>query len=234
MKNKLLKLMLAALIIIGAAAIKISGIGFADIKNFIEGFGALSWIVFIIVYGVATVFLMPGTIMTVIGGILFGPLAGTIINTVGATIGASASFITGRVLGQSAVQKHIGKNLRKLEDFVERNEWESILVLRLIPVFPFNVINYGLGVTKMRTSTYIIGSFIGMLPGTFVYTFAAHRVGSLLLEKGITSLGWADIKTLVLPAIMFSLLIIGGIIYKHYGRKRHSDNNTRLQRRKKP
>lgn len=207
---------LAILILfVGCAAYFVrQGFGFEQIRAFIEGFGIWSWLAFIIIYGIAMVFLVPGTILTVIGGILFGIVGGTVVNVLGATLGATLAFTVSRYLGQEAVQFLVRGRIKTLQKKVRENAFESIIGIRLLPIFPFNVLNYGFGLTTVKASTHTFATFLGIIPGTFVYTYAAAVLGELLLMEGIGALSLSDLKSLILPVLLLLLLIIGSTLWR--------------------
>ncbi len=144
----------------------------------VTGFiGELGWIaplVFIAGYVIATVFFLPGLLFTLAGGALFGPFYGTLYNLAGATIGATLAFLLARYIAYDWVAQRTGKRLRQLVDGVEEEGWRFVAFVRLVPLFPFNLLNYALGLTRIRLSHYIVTSFIFMLPGGAAYTYLGH------------------------------------------------------------
>jgi uncharacterized membrane protein YdjX (TVP38/TMEM64 family) len=139
--------------------------------------GQLGWLaplVFIACYAVSAVFFMPGLLFTLAGGVLFGPLYGTLYNLSGATIGATLAFLTARYLAYEWVAQRAGKRLRQLVTGVEKEGWRFVAFTRLVPLFPFNLLNYALGLTNIRLSHYIITSFIFMAPSGAAYTYLGY------------------------------------------------------------
>ena len=139
--------------------------------------GQLGWIaplVFIACYAIAAVFFLPGWIFTLAGGVLFGPVFGTLYNLTGATIGATLAFIAARYLAHDWVAQRTGKRLRQLVEGVEKEGWRFVAFVRLVPIFPFNLLNYALGLTGIRLSHYIVASFIFMAPGGAAYTYLGY------------------------------------------------------------
>jgi uncharacterized membrane protein YdjX (TVP38/TMEM64 family) len=139
--------------------------------------GQLGWLaplVFIACYAVSAVFFMPGLLFTLAGGVLFGPLYGTLYNLSGATIGATLAFLTARYLAYDWVAQRAGKRLRQLVTGVEKEGWRFVAFTRLVPLFPFNLLNYALGLTNIRLSHYIITSFIFMAPSGAAYTYLGY------------------------------------------------------------
>jgi len=139
--------------------------------------GQLGWLaplVFIACYAVSAVFFMPGLLFTLAGGALFGPLYGTLYNLTGATIGATLAFLTARYIAHEWVAQRAGNRLRQLVRGVEEEGWRFVAFTRLVPLFPFNLLNYALGLTNIRLSHYIITSFIFMAPSGAAYTYLGY------------------------------------------------------------
>lgn len=151
-------------------------------------------IAFMSIYAVATVALLPGSVLTLAGGALFGPTAGTFYNLTGATLGATGAFLASRYLIADWVRSRLGGRTEQLVVGVEREDWRFVAFVRLVPLFPFNVLNYALGLTRIRVSRYMLVSYIAMLPGTFAYTYlgyagrAALAGNSGLIKKGLLAL----------------------------------------------
>lgn len=146
--------------------------GFVTLETWIRAQGVLAPLVFGGIYIAATVFALPGSVLTIGGGLLFGAWWGTLINWLAASLGATINFLLARYLGRGAVAKMLrGKGtLQGLDDKIGKNGFYSVLILRLVPLFPFNGLNFGLGLTKVSFRDYTGATLLGMLPGTFVYT----------------------------------------------------------------
>jgi uncharacterized membrane protein YdjX (TVP38/TMEM64 family) len=135
--------------------------------------GIYAPVLYILIYIAATVLFIPGSILTITGGFIFGAVEGTIYTVIGATIGATIAFFFARLIGGSFIE-NIEKKFTKLKDYdkgIEKNGIQIMLFLRLIPLFPFAALNYAMGLTKIKARDYIFASFIGMIPGTFVYSY---------------------------------------------------------------
>jgi uncharacterized membrane protein YdjX (TVP38/TMEM64 family) len=117
---------------------------------------------------------LPGLVFTLAGGVLFGPLYGTLYNLSGATLGATLAFLAARYIASDWVAQRTGKRLRQLVTGVEKEGWRFVAFVRLVPLFPFNLLNYALGLTNIRLSHYIISSFIFMTPGGAAYTYLGY------------------------------------------------------------
>ena len=145
------------------------------LTRFILNFGFLSPIIFILVYIISTALMFPGTILSFVGATLFGTFKGFIFNLIGATIGASLSFLIARLLGKDFVES-LFKNMKFYSSF-ENNGFNTILILRLIPIVPFNALDFASGVTKIKFKDYFFATLVGIIPGTFVYTYLFAILG---------------------------------------------------------
>ena len=142
--------------------------------DWVRQLGWLAPLVFIACYAIAAVFFLPGLLFTLAGGALFGPFYGTLYNLVGATLGATLAFLTARYIAYDWVTQRTGNRLRQLVEGVEEEGWRFVAFARLVPLFPFNLLNYALGLTKIRLSHYIITSFVFMAPAGAAYTYLGY------------------------------------------------------------
>lgn len=145
------------------------------IKIWIMEQGVLAPLYFIFLYAVGTVLFLPGIILTIVGGLIFGPWLGTLYNLLGAVIGATAAFLIARYVAREWIEQKLSKTLKVIKEDAEGSQWWLIAIVRLVAVIPFNVANYVLGLSRIRIYVFIFGSGIFMLPGCFVYTY----IGSL-------------------------------------------------------
>nr|WP_312578449.1 TVP38/TMEM64 family protein [Sedimentibacter sp.] len=153
-----------------------------DLKVYINSFGLLSPVVFILLFIVATIAFIPGLPITILAGVLFGTWWGTLYVIIGSTIGVSASFLIGRFLGRDFIKKMVDKNekMKKLDSFISEQGNTILIISRLVPIFPFNLQNYAYGITDISFHTYFWYSLIFMIPGTFIYTcFGALAYSSI-------------------------------------------------------
>jgi uncharacterized membrane protein YdjX (TVP38/TMEM64 family) len=176
MKNNLWRFLVLLFIVAGITLV----ITYRDqldataIQNWIDEAGNAAPLLFIFVYIVGTVFFFPGAVLTLLGGALFGPVLGTFYNLTAATIGSMLSFLVARYLASSWVEKKTGGKLKQLLNGVENEGWRFVAFVRLVPLFPFNLLNYGLGLTKIKFAHYSIASYIFMLPGAIAYTYLGY------------------------------------------------------------
>ena len=156
-------------------------------------------LIFIAIYIAAVAFLLPGaTILTLAGGAIFGPWVGTLAVNVGATVGATLAFLVARFLLRDLVEQRFGDRLKPFNVGFSNNAVNYILFLRLVPLFPFFLVNLVSGLTQVPIRIYIFGTMFGTLPGTFVYTNAGSNLAS------IETLG--DIAS---PGVISALVLLG-------------------------
>lgn len=153
--------------------------------TWVDGLGALGPIVFILGYIGATVAFIPGSVLTLAAGAIFGLGEGVLYVMTGATLGSSVAFLLARYVAREAVEQRIAGNAKfaAVDRAVGREGWKIVVLLRLSPVFPYNLLNYGLGLTKVRFRDYVLAS-IGMLPGSFLYTYSGFLVGDVIRLAG--------------------------------------------------
>ncbi len=213
MKAKLIRYGLFLLLLAGItlAIIYRDQINVAAMQEWIQGAGAAGPIVFMLIYTIGTVFSFPGSIMTPVGGILFGPVLGTFYNLTGATVGATLAFLASRYLASNWVERKAGKRLQRLQAGVETEGWRFVAFVRLVPLFPFNLLNYALGLTRIKLSHYIIASYIFMLPGAIAYTYLGYAGREALTgDTGLSRMiQLGSIALALLAVIAFLPRIIG-------------------------
>jgi len=170
--------------------------------QWIEGLGIVGGIVFIAIYIIATVAFLPGSILTLGAGIVFGVLLGAVYVFIGATLGAIAAFLVGRYLARGWISKKIEGNQKfaAIDKAVAREGFKIVLLTRLSPVFPFNLLNYAFGITGVSLKDYALGS-IGMIPGTVMYVYIGSLAGDL------AKIGTEDQPTN--PVVQWTIRIIG-------------------------
>jgi uncharacterized membrane protein YdjX (TVP38/TMEM64 family) len=165
--------------------------------DFLEAVGFWAPLVFMVVYAVGVCLFLPGTLLTGLGAAIFGPYWGFVYVWIGAMAGASGGFWIGRTLGREFAASLIGDKLKKYDDAIERNGFATVLYLRLV-YFPFTPMNFGMGLTKVRFWDYFAGTGLGILVGTFIFTFFIGTVkevwvsgnwGELISFKVFFSLG---------------------------------------------
>jgi uncharacterized membrane protein YdjX (TVP38/TMEM64 family) len=175
-------LVVVALLILGGQQAAAFVPRFAD---WVKSLGVLAPIVFILGYAVATVAFIPGSLLTLAAGFIFGVLKGTIFTLIGATLGASAAFLVARYVARGAIERRIAGNPRfaAIDRAVGREGFKIVALLRLSPVFPFNLLNYSLGLTRVPFLQYFAAS-AAMLPGTLLYVYYGAAAESLASALG--------------------------------------------------
>jgi len=138
--------------------------------HFLDAAGLWAPLVFVLVYALGICLFVPGTLLTGLGAAIFGPYWGFLYVWIGAMAGASGAFLIGRTLGRDFAASLVGDRLKKYDEGIERNGFATVLYLRLI-YFPFTVLNFGMGLTSVRFLDYFWGTALGILVGTFVFTF---------------------------------------------------------------
>ncbi len=166
-------------------------------SRFVGKAGYLAPLLFILIYAVGVCLFIPGTLLTGLGAAIFGAYWGFLYVWIGAMLGAAAAFFIGRTLGREFAASLIGERLKKYDDAIEKNGFATVLYLRLV-YFPFTPMNFGMGLTKVRFSDYLFGTGLGIIVGTFIFTFfigtlkdiwASGNWGELLSLKIFFSVG---------------------------------------------
>ncbi len=194
--------------IIGVTLWQSKSIDATAIIQRIEDFGPLAWLAFMLLYAVGTVFFFPGSVLTLAGGAVFGPVLGTFLNLTSATIGAVLAFLVARYLASDWVEEKTGGRLKQLKDGVEKEGWRFVAFVRLVPLFPFNLLNYALGLTRIKFSHYLIATYICMLPGAVAYTYLGYA-GREAVGGGQDLIQKAMLALALLAVVAFLPRIIG-------------------------
>jgi uncharacterized membrane protein YdjX (TVP38/TMEM64 family) len=177
--------------------------------NFLDTAGFWAPLAFILIYAVGICLFIPGTLLTALGAAIFGPYRGFLYVWIGAMAGSSAAFWIGRTLGREFAASLIGDRLKKYDDAIERNGFATVLYLRLV-YFPFTPMNFGMGLTKVRFRDYFLGTGLGIIVGTFIFTFfvgtlkevwASGNWGNLVSFKVVFSVG-LFVFSLFIPKII--------------------------------
>lgn len=140
----------------------------------VQEIGIWGPLVFIVIYSVSTIIFIPALILTIAGGVMFGPLWGTIYNLTGAMIGAALGFLIARYFASDWVTRKSEGILKKLIEGVNAEGWRSVALTRLVPIFPFSILNYAFGLTQIPFLHYIVTSLICILPATIAYTWLGY------------------------------------------------------------
>jgi len=173
--------------------------GLNNANNWILELGSWGAIAFIIIYIIATIFLIPGSALTLGAGLIFGVIKGTIFVSIGSVMGATVSFLIGRYFLRTWVEKQIDTqpNFKAMDKAVAQQGWKIVGLTRLSPLFPFVFLNYAFGVTQVSLRDFVFASWLGMLPGTVMYVY----LGSLPKTAAAVSGGDTDTLKLILNII---------------------------------
>ncbi len=167
----------------------------AALEAWVSSARATGPLLFMAVYALATVLFLPGSVATLAGGALFGPVWGAFYSLTGATLGATLAFLLARYLASDWVEQRTGGRIRQLKQGVESEGWRFVAFVRLVPLFPFNLLNYALGLTRIRLLHYLLATYLFMLPGAIAYTYLGYTGreavagGEGLVQKGLLALG---------------------------------------------
>ncbi|HBA6835344.1 TPA: TVP38/TMEM64 family protein [Escherichia coli] len=177
--------------------------------------GLFGYSLYILLFIIATLFLLPGSILVIAGGIVFGPLLGTLLSLIAATLASSCSFLLARWLGRDLLLKYVGHShtFQAIEKGIARNGIDFLILTRLIPLFPYNIQNYAYGLTTIAFWPYTLISALTTLPGIVIYTVMA----SDLANEGITL---RFILQLCLAGLALFILVQ---LAKLYARHKHVD-----------
>ncbi|MBI2495088.1 MAG: TVP38/TMEM64 family protein [Candidatus Omnitrophica bacterium] len=169
------KLGLFLLVVVGVAwggltalGLRVTDITPDNVRGFVLSFGVLAPVIYLAAYGQPIVPL-PASVMTITGGLAFGPIWGTLAALTGATIRACSQFFVARLLGRAAVEKLLKGGVADLNQRLGDNSFKAVLLIRIIPNFPFDVQNYGLGFSRVRFAPYFLGTVLGMPLSAFVF-----------------------------------------------------------------
>jgi len=189
-----LKALIVAVIIIGLfAAFRYYDLSskLRDVLAWIENLGWIGIVAYILIYIAACVFLLPGSVLTLGAGVVFGVVKGSVIVSIASTLGATIAFLTGRYIARSWVVRQIEKRpfFQAIDEAISAEGWKIVLLTRLSPIFPFSLMNYALGLTRVKIKDYVLASWIGMLPGTVMYVYIGSLAGSLASIGGSAD-GW--------------------------------------------
>jgi len=176
------------------------------LKVWIESLGAIGPLAFAFIYAAATVAALPGSALSVAAGVIFGPVLGVITVIFSATLGASLAFLISRYFARGPIEKWLEGNekFHRLDRLTARHGDIMVAITRLVPLFPFNLLNYGFGLTRVAFRTYVVWSFICMLPGTILYVVGSAAVAVSIREGRVP---W--VLVLVVGLILGIIVVLG-------------------------
>ena len=170
--------------------------------------GPLGYLGFILIYILSTVMMLPGSPLTFAAGALFGFWKGLILVSLSSTLGATCAFMVSRYLIRKSIEKRVLKNkkFQSIDNEINEQGWKIVILARLSPIIPFFLLNYALGITKIRFIHFIFASWIGMIPGTIVYVLMGTMGGAFINGKK-SSFEWVLLGIGLIATILVTLLI---------------------------
>lgn len=187
---------------------RVFGIGqkLGAIRDWIRSLGPLGPVAYVVIYIGCVIAALPGSAISIAGGALFGTVVGVILVSIASTLGASLAFLMGRYFARDAVVRWLAdkEKFRRLDRLTEEHGAIIVALTRLVPLFPFNLLNYGFGLTRVPFWTYVFWSWLCMLPGTVLYIAGADAV-----FKGVArgEVPWLLVGVVVLAAVILTLLV---------------------------
>ncbi len=177
-----------------------------DLQDWIKGFGLWGPVVFVALYAAATVLALPGSALSALAGGIFGSLVGIATVSAGSTLGAALAFLVARHLARGSLERWLAGNekFQRLDHLAERQGAVVVAITRLVPLFPFNLLNYGFGLTRVSFGTYVFFSWLCMLPWTILYVVGFDALFTVLSEGKVP---WSLIAVVVVTALVLVWLI---------------------------
>lgn len=194
----------------------------STIKTQIDDWGIWAPVAFFLLYVLSTVAFIPGLIVTLMAGLIFGPWWGTLIVSLASTTGAVLAFLIARYLARDAVEGFLSKQawFSKFKASVEADGFNFVIFARLVPLFPFNGLNYACGLTPLKLSHYTFGSMLGMLPGTFAYVYLG-AAGCKLVDAMIQgTFSFKDFPPEVRNSLIIAIVLLGALSVLPLGLKK--------------
>ena len=191
--------------------------------DWIESTGGVAWALYVGAYALIVTLSLPGgTLMTIVGGFLFGPLIGSVLAVIGATLGAAGLFLAARHAFADYFHAKAGRALRRMEAGFQENALGYLLFLRLVPVFPFWLVNLVSALLGVRLGAYVLATAIGIVPGTVIYAYVGDGLGAALETGGKVDLNIIYEPQFLLPMIGLAMLALVPVAYKKLRRRRPS------------
>ena len=177
-----------------------------SLQGWIESFGVWGPAIFVLLYAGATVAALPGVALTAVAGGIFGSVVGTITVSLGSVFGAALAFLVARYFARSSIESWLADNekFQKLDRMVEKQGAIVVAITRLVPLFPFNLLNFGFGLTKVPFWTYVLYSWLCMLPGTILYVVGFDALFTGLKEGRIP---WALLAVVAAMALLLFFIV---------------------------
>ncbi len=205
-KKQTIKFLVVCFIIAIGVGVRFSGIAtntdLKTLRTFIQGFGYIGPLAYILIVTIAPALMLPGAPFIIAGGILFGSFWGVVYGIIGATTGACLAFLVSRYLLREWIEsKLVSPGWVKLKSQTEKHGWKIVAITRLVPLVPFNLLSYALGLTRIKFSHYVLTSFICMLPGCIAYILLSSSILDLVKGKVTTELIAGGIIIIILSLL---------------------------------
>ncbi|MDF2635095.1 MAG: associated protein [Pelosinus sp.] len=184
-----LVLLLSGLLLVHAVGI--SRFTPESIRNVVISFGWWGPVVYVFMYSIRPLLLFPAIILTLAGGLAFGPWWGTFYVVLGGVIGACLCFVIARLLGREKMQKYMGKSskLQLFENKMSANGFRTMLFMRIVPIFPYDPVSYLAGLSKIRFRDYVSATTLGMIPGAFAYNVLGYSLLDVFSSTFLVAIG---------------------------------------------
>jgi uncharacterized membrane protein YdjX (TVP38/TMEM64 family) len=202
--NRATRLLVFSLIVLGAVAVYLfrEQLDVAALQLWVDNNPMTAPLLFIILYVALTTLLFSSAVLSLTGGILFGPLWGSLINQLAATLSAAATFMIARYLSADWLERRLGGELRELKHGVERRGWRFVLVLRIVPGLPFSLLNYALGLTRIRLLHFVSVTSLCILPRVIFFSYAGYTGRRAAVGKEI------DLETVLILAVLATIVTL--------------------------
>ena len=192
---------LAVIVAVGIGVFQFTDLGQylkpETLRAYIQSYGKVAPAVYVFLYCIGPVLFVPGAILSLAGGLAFGALWGTVLTVFGATIGATLAFFVARSLGRGFVERLLKGRFKLLDEAAGRHGLKVILFLRLIPLVPFNALDYAAGLSKISVRDYVLGTFIGIIPGTFAYVYLGSTLVNIYSWQFLSAIALLVLMSLV-------------------------------------
>jgi uncharacterized membrane protein YdjX (TVP38/TMEM64 family) len=187
---------------------RVTGLGhrLGELRAWILGLGAWGGVVFVLLYAAAVVAAVPGSVLTVAAGAMFGSVLGVVLVSIASTLGAAGAFLVARSFARESVANWLSGNekFRRLDELTRKRGAIIVAITRLVPLFPFNLLNFGFGLTQVPFRTYVFWSWLCMLPGTVLYVVGADAVTQAVTHGRVP---WTLLIVLAVVAVALALIV---------------------------
>lgn len=190
------------------------------LQTFVAENTALAFTVYMAIYTVMVAFSLPGALIaTLTGGFLFGTIFGGLATVVAATIGATIVFLIAKTALGDTLRAKAGPGIQKMEAGFQKNAFSYLMVLRLVPLFPFFLVNLAPAFLGVKLRTFVVATFFGIIPGTFVFASVGNGLGAIFDEGGEPNLGIIFQPEVLGPILALAALSLVPVIYKHFSKE---------------